>query len=165
MSRRLLCRGDASRCVALLLVPLAASAHPLGNFTINHYDGIRVGTDAVVIDHVLDMAEIPRSPSARPWTPTATARSRDAEAAAYETAHCDATRGSLDLRMAGQPLALAVTETGLSFPQGQGALTLRLVCVYRAALPAALPAAGAAFTFRDGSVCRAHRLARDRGPG
>ena len=36
-----------------------ADAHPLGNFTINHYAGVQVAPDGVGIDYVLDMAEIP----------------------------------------------------------------------------------------------------------
>ena len=54
----------ASRCVVGL--PAAASAHPLGNFTVNRYSGLVVATDAVTVDHVLDLAEIPtaqRSPA------------------------------------------------------------------------------------------------------
>ncbi|MBV8886635.1 MAG: hypothetical protein JO235_21930, partial [Chroococcidiopsidaceae cyanobacterium CP_BM_RX_35] len=35
-----------------------ASAHPLGNFTINHYAGLQVAQDGIGIDYVLDMAEI-----------------------------------------------------------------------------------------------------------
>jgi ABC-type nickel/cobalt efflux system permease component RcnA len=137
--------------VALLLLPLVVSAHPLGNFTINHYSGVRVGTDAVVIDHVLDMAEIPTFSERADMDTDGDLTVSDAEAAASEAALCDSTRGSLDLRMAGQPLDLRVAQTGLSFPQGQGAVTLRLVCVYRAELPDALPAGGAAFTFSDSS--------------
>jgi nickel/cobalt transporter (NicO) family protein len=38
---------------------LPADAHPLGNFTINHYAGLQVAPDGVGIDYVLDMAEIP----------------------------------------------------------------------------------------------------------
>ena len=36
-----------------------ASAHPLGNFTINHYAGVTVRPDSVIVDYVIDMAEIP----------------------------------------------------------------------------------------------------------
>ncbi|HZM25645.1 MAG TPA: hypothetical protein VFC02_28100, partial [Anaerolineales bacterium] len=42
-----------------LLLPTAAFAHPLGNFTINHYAGLNVSREMVTIDFVLDMAEIP----------------------------------------------------------------------------------------------------------
>src|SRR4051812_30849088 len=37
----------------------AALAHPLGNFTVNHYDGITVRSEAVDVFAVVDAAEIP----------------------------------------------------------------------------------------------------------
>jgi nickel/cobalt exporter len=47
-------------CLAFLLCSYApASAHPLGNFTINHLAKIRSSRDALQIKYVLDIAEIP----------------------------------------------------------------------------------------------------------
>ena len=43
----------------LIALPAAASAHPLGNFTVNSFDALRVQTDRVLVDHVTDRAEIP----------------------------------------------------------------------------------------------------------
>ena len=45
--RRGACR-PARRSSAVLLVPALAAAHPLGNFTINHYTGIRVEPDRIL---------------------------------------------------------------------------------------------------------------------
>jgi hypothetical protein len=45
--------------LAALVLPAVAFAHPLGNFTINHYAGIRVETDRILLDVVIDQAEIP----------------------------------------------------------------------------------------------------------
>ena len=45
--------------LAIALVPAAVDAHPLGNFTVNHYLGVVVRTDSVLVDYVVDMAEIP----------------------------------------------------------------------------------------------------------
>ena len=39
--------------------PSVASAHPLGNFTVNQYSGLAVRSDGVDVNYVLDMAEIP----------------------------------------------------------------------------------------------------------
>jgi nickel/cobalt transporter (NicO) family protein len=39
--------------------PDAAGAHPLGNFTVNHYAGIELAGDRVFVRYVLDLAEIP----------------------------------------------------------------------------------------------------------
>lgn len=46
--------------VALVLATTGtASAHPLGNFTVNHYAGIELAGDRVYVRYVLDLAEIP----------------------------------------------------------------------------------------------------------
>src|SRR6185369_5569847 len=37
----------------------SARAHPMGNFSISHYSGIRIGKDAIEIKYILDVAEIP----------------------------------------------------------------------------------------------------------
>jgi ABC-type nickel/cobalt efflux system permease component RcnA len=44
--------------LALLAAP-AAHAHPLGNFSINHLDVVRVSADRVDLQYILDQAEIP----------------------------------------------------------------------------------------------------------
>jgi nickel/cobalt transporter (NicO) family protein len=44
---------------ALLILPGAASAHPLGNFSINHLARVAVSADRVDVHYVLDEAEIP----------------------------------------------------------------------------------------------------------
>ena len=45
---------------AMLLVPASpASAHPLGNFTVNLYSGLVVEPERLTVDYVLDLAEIP----------------------------------------------------------------------------------------------------------
>src|SRR5262245_10553737 len=36
-----------------------ASAHPLGNFSINRYAALRVAGDSVDVRYIVDMAEIP----------------------------------------------------------------------------------------------------------
>ena len=43
----------------LVVAPPLASAHPLGNFTVNTYAGLDVRRDRVDVDYVVDMAEIP----------------------------------------------------------------------------------------------------------
>ena len=44
---------------AALLLPAIVAAHPLGNFTINHYAGLRIAADRIALDVVIDQAEIP----------------------------------------------------------------------------------------------------------
>jgi nickel/cobalt exporter len=45
--------------VALALLPSAASAHPLGNFSVNHLTRVSVSSDRVDVRYLLDEAEIP----------------------------------------------------------------------------------------------------------
>ena len=42
-----------------LAAPLAASAHPLGNFTINRFSRVEVSGNRIFVVYVLDLAEIP----------------------------------------------------------------------------------------------------------
>ena len=42
-----------------LFAPGAASAHPLGNFTVNRYAGIELSGNRVYVHYAVDLAEIP----------------------------------------------------------------------------------------------------------
>src|SRR5713226_163487 len=58
---RFLVRGVVGACALVLMFGvgrLDVGAHPLGNFTINHYARIHVSSDRVRIRYVVDMAEI-----------------------------------------------------------------------------------------------------------
>jgi nickel/cobalt exporter len=45
-----------------VLLPAIALAYPLGNFTVNHFAGIRIEPDRIVLDVVIDEAEISHLP-------------------------------------------------------------------------------------------------------
>src|SRR5205823_6341364 len=49
----------AATVAIVLWTAATASAHPLGNFTINLYSGIHVVPGEIRVDSVVDMAEIP----------------------------------------------------------------------------------------------------------
>ncbi len=110
--------------VLLLGVPVAAAAHPLGNFTVNHYLGVVVRPDAVALDYVVDMAEIPAFQE-RPAIQADPARA------------CRDLAPGLEVRVDERRVALAPTTVRLSFPPGQAGLdTLRLECGYAGELVA-----------------------------
>ncbi len=96
-----------------LAVPAAALAHPLGNFTINHYSGIRVSPERIVIDQVFDLAEIPALQALQPTGgdfgpagPTAFAAGDCRDLASDLTLTVDGVRLDLALSAAGrQPAA------------------------------------------------------------
>src|SRR3954454_21843891 len=104
--------------VALALLPAApASAHPLGNFTVNTADQIVVTADGVQVLHVIDLAEIP------------TVQLHGAMRAAggltgYATSECHRIAPLLDLSLDGadQPLSVA-SAVGAIRPGAAGLTT------------------------------------------
>ena len=141
--------GVALSCAALALAAPAASAHPLGNFTINHYSGLRVAPAAVTVDHVMDYAEIPTFSERRTMDTDGDGQVSDAEAHLYALDMCNQLATNLDLEVGGSRAALDLTQVGISFPMGQGNPTERLVCIYTAPISALLP--GTSITFADGT--------------
>jgi ABC-type nickel/cobalt efflux system permease component RcnA len=148
---RKIARATLIAAALALTLPALALAHPLGNFTINHYAGIRVEPDRVVLDVVIDEAEIPAFQEATRIDADGDGTISEAEAAAERMAACPLLAGSLRLAVDGTRLPLNPAAAGLSFPAGAAGLqTMRLVCVYSATLSAPL-GAGASLTFDDTS--------------
>ena len=106
--------------IALLaaLLPTVASAHPLGNFTVNHYASIDAEADALRIQYVLDEAEIPTFQDKPAYS---------ADAESFADARAAAIGSNLHVTLGGQPLPLQVDSRSLTFADGAGGLqTLRL---------------------------------------
>ena len=96
---------------AALVAPAAASAHPLGNFTINRFSRVEVSGHRLYVRYVLDMAEIPT----------------------YQAGHIDrrayARRiaGNTRLQVDGRQVRLVPLGTALAHPRGAAGLyTTRL---------------------------------------
>lgn len=122
--------------VTHVLAPVAA-AHPLGNFTINHYAGLIVSREAVSIDYVLDMAEIPAFQEIATFDANHNGQPDADETARYHPAQCEAIRSQLVLRLADHPVNLTLVSSAVEFPPGAGGLlTLRLECGFRASIAA-----------------------------
>jgi len=143
--------GLAAGLLAALVLPGLAAAHPLGNFTINHYAGLRLEADRVLLDVVIDQAEIPAFQARLGFDLDGDGELSDAETDGGRVEACSALGSSLDLRVDGQPQRLTLTEAGLTFPPGAGGLsTMRSVCGFVAVLSTPLDAE-AAVTFADRS--------------
>jgi nickel/cobalt transporter (NicO) family protein len=128
--------------------PMSVAAHPLGNFTINHYTGITVGPDGIAVRWVLDMAEIPAFAARRQMDANRDGAIDPAESAAWLDAMLPGLIEELDLRVDGQRQSFVVVKRTVSFPPGQGGLSLlRLVADL---LVRPMPEAGSV-TYRDGT--------------
>lgn len=107
-----------------------ALAHPLGNFTVNVYGGLIVQPGAIVVDYVVDMAEIPAFRERRAIDANLDDRVDEQESLAYRDTTCASLANGVGVRLDGAYVPL--TSTGLNslaFPQGTGGLpTLRLEC-------------------------------------
>ena len=103
---------------AALLAPGSASAHPLGNFTVNRYAGIEQAGSNLYVRYALDLAEIPTfqlgDEVKRPGFPARLAR-------------------DLELTLDGRRVTLRALERRVVSRPGAGGLkTLRLDVVYEA---------------------------------
>ncbi|MFI0506577.1 nickel transporter [Streptomyces albogriseolus] len=114
---------------ALALVPAAeASAHPLGNFTVNRYDGLVAAPGELRVHHVEDLAEIPATQAA----PDLAGLGRDA----WARERCSTAARESAVRADGRPAPLTVRAARVQVRPGQAGLdTLRVECRLTAPLP------------------------------
>ncbi|MEV7006067.1 High-affinity nickel-transporter [Streptosporangium sp. NPDC051022] len=113
---------------------VAPPAHPLGNFTVNHYNGLRITPDRVENLAIVDSAELPTLQSRAEVDTDGSGEVSDAELSAYGTARCAALAGAQRLTVNGTAVAWRVTETDFGYAEGQGGLrTSRLTCGLSAA--------------------------------
>ncbi|PRX59407.1 ABC-type nickel/cobalt efflux system permease component RcnA [Nonomuraea fuscirosea] len=118
--------GSAARARAL--------AHPLGRFTVNHYNGLRVSASGVRNLAVVDLAELP------------TVQAEPDVDAAYPARRCAALAAAQRLEVAGRTVPWRVEGSSFTYAPGEGGLrTSRLSC----RLVGDVRASGAV-TFSDG---------------
>jgi ABC-type nickel/cobalt efflux system permease component RcnA len=117
----------------LAMTPAApASAHPLGNFTINLYSGIRVVPGEVRIAYVLDMAEIPTFQEMSRIDTDGNGTASESERAAWGRGKASEVVGGVAVRIDGRPLDLRVASSDVTLRPGQAGLsTLRLEATFQ----------------------------------
>ena len=117
--------------VLWLAVPGVADAHPLGNFTINHYAHVQLFPDRVELTAVVDRAEIPTAQAVQAIAPDGSPTPEQlADAAATE---CADVAAALTLTVDGRPLDPQPTGRTLETQPGAAGLpTLRLTCGFTA---------------------------------
>lgn len=133
---RLMAAGVLMAAVALVVLPTgSAEAHPLGNFTVNRYDGLVITPGTLRVDHVEDLAEIP-SAQAKPeidrdGDDTLSAR----ELGAWAARRCASAAEGARLTVDGRRVPVRDGRAQARRRPGQAGLpTLRVECGLTAAL-------------------------------
>ncbi|MER5752039.1 sulfite exporter TauE/SafE family protein [Streptomyces sp. NPDC002088] len=148
--RRPLVSGAAvlTAACALVLVPAgAASAHPLGNFTVNRYDGLVAAPGQLRVDHVEDLAEIPATQAKPDLERLGTAE--------WARQRCEKAAEGSRVTVDGRATALTVGTSHARLRPGQAGLdTLRVECRLTAPLPKG-----------DSVTLRFHSAGLSSGPG
>lgn len=131
----------ATGTVLALLPAQAAQAHPLGNFTVNQYDGLVVVPGKLSVDHVEDLAEIPASQQRNRIDTDRDDRLAPDELSAWARARCGAAAEGARLTVGGEGaggtgVSVSVRSTKAQVRAGQAGLqTLRVTCAMTAPLP------------------------------
>src|ERR1700759_5170226 len=124
--------------LSLLAVTLLAAprsfAHPMGNFSVNHYSKISLESDGIRISYIIDLAEIPTYQELQQGSVTA-------DVADPAVTRLIGQRGlelgrGLSLLVDGKRLPLRLMSSQVIFPPGAGGLpTMKMGFVYSAAYP------------------------------
>src|SRR5580692_11713361 len=125
MFRKLLC------VLTLLVVGPSSFAHPMGNFSVNHYSKISFDRDGIKLTYIIDLAEIPTYQELQQGNVTA-------DVANTSVKRFVASRGldfeqGLTLVGEGKRLPLRLLSSQVIFPPGAGGLpTMKMGFVYQA---------------------------------
>src|SRR5437763_9493711 len=135
-----------------LIVALSnmAQAHPLGNFTINHFARIEVGDRQVRLRFVVDMAEIPAFQELRAMTAGESDTPSEAALDAYLQHVAAQYADGLNVIIDGSRVPLKKGAATIKTLPGAGGLqTLRVECDYEGAFPATNESAAHRLRFED----------------
>jgi nickel/cobalt exporter len=130
--------------VGLLGAP-PASAHPLGNFTVNRYSGLVLTPGSVRVTYVVDMAEIPTFQEMPSIDTDGDGSASTAERQAWADHEAPALLGGLRMTVDGGPVSLGVRDASMRFRAGQGGLP---ILYFEAHYTGSIPSAGSV-EFRD----------------
>jgi nickel/cobalt transporter (NicO) family protein len=124
----------------------AASAHPLGNFTINRYGGIALSPGRIEVRYVLDMAEIPTFQEQPNMDSNADGTVGSAEQQAWADRAAPTLLSNLSLTVGGSPVAMNIERDQMRFREGQAGLPL---LYFTATFAGSLPSASGSMHYAD----------------
>jgi ABC-type nickel/cobalt efflux system permease component RcnA len=140
-------------CLALIVLCLLhgqrSFAHPMGNFSVNHYSKISVEREGIKVSYIIDLAEIPTYQELQQGNVTANVGD-PAVTRFVELRGAELGRG-LSLLIDGKRLPLRLVSSQVIFPAGAGGLpTMKMGFVYRADYPRVEGTADPSTTLRSG---------------
>jgi ABC-type nickel/cobalt efflux system permease component RcnA len=113
-----------------------AAAHPLGNFTINHFSRLDVGSQRMTIHYVVDMAEIPTFQTLQEVDTDGDGTASAVELNTYLEQVIPTYGSGLKLAIDDLPVTLVPGKREISLPPGVGGLpTLRIESDFFGAIP------------------------------
>jgi ABC-type nickel/cobalt efflux system permease component RcnA len=105
-------------------------AHPMGNFSINHYAGIRVEKNSVELRYIIDRAEIPTYQEVQ--NAGIVALEGDASLPKYLALEAAEWNKGITLEVNGERVRLIAVSKNIIFPPGAGGLpTMKIGVAYR----------------------------------
>lgn len=118
----------------LLLTCRSSFAHPMGNFSVNHYSKITLEESSIRVRYFIDLAEIPTYQELQQANISATAIDpNSAEVIDYIKTRGAALGHGLILDINGQSVQLRLISSAVIFPPGAGGLpTMKMGFVYQA---------------------------------
>jgi nickel/cobalt transporter (NicO) family protein len=132
---------------AAVTLPDSASAHPLGNFTINHLSQVRISQGSVEVHYILDQAEIPTFQEIQRFDGDGDGAISGSERGPLLQRKLAEIGPDLQLTVDGRDVALGAPRTAtLSYPPGQGGLSLTRV---EAGFTASIPPGAHGVQFHD----------------
>lgn len=108
--------------ILLLFTASFASAHPMGNFSINHYSAISVAEKGIQLEYIIDLAEIPTFQEMEGLDLNHDRQVSDAESALFSKQKAQEFVRNISLRVNERPLALETVQSSLNVVPGAGGL-------------------------------------------
>ena len=127
-----------------------AAAHPLGNFTINHFTRIDAGLQRVRLHYVIDMAEIPAFQATQGMAKNSDGSLSPADLNVYLEHVASRYAAGLLVTVNGKTIPLQIVSKTLSLPRGSGGLyTLRVECDFAGDISGTDEGSNRRFHFED----------------
>lgn len=137
-------------CLLCLAMASPATAHPMGNFSINHYARIEAQTDnsgqgSFRIHYIIDYAEIPTVSERDAMGAKVDGNIPPASQSVYLAAAANRLRDGLYLRLDGSVIPLQIASRTLAFVPGAGGLPTMRICIDMTTQPVAFQQASVAY--------------------